>query len=56
MSITVCFSAKSSQKMFDVSRVVGHFANQGHVINIIGEAEITNSAYLHRYRRRAHKA
>lgn len=41
MSVTVCFSTKSSQKTFDVSRVVGHFANQGHVINITGEEEIT---------------
>lgn len=34
ISVTVCFSTKSNQSMFDNSRVIGHFANQGHITNI----------------------
>lgn len=41
MSVTVCFSTKSSQKILNVSRAVGQFANMGHIINLTGEEEIT---------------
>lgn len=41
MSFTVCLCTKSSQKIFAISRVVGHFAYQGHIINITGEEKIT---------------
>lgn len=43
MSVTVCFSTKPSLKILNVSRGVGQFANEGHVINLTGEEEVTKN-------------